>query len=58
MQDKRIVTDMPDAVGYIDGFRAVTNDDRSSRVNEIPEQQQQAYMENFKRGARDSAKTE
>ncbi|HEY9642990.1 MAG TPA: hypothetical protein V6C57_21050 [Coleofasciculaceae cyanobacterium] len=55
---KRIITDMPNLVGWKDGFNAVSNGDRTSRVDQLPADQQQAYLDNFKRGARDSAKTE
>lgn len=49
---KSLVTDRPNLTGYLDGAKAVREDRRSSRVNQVPEVQKSDYMDGFRRGVK------
>jgi hypothetical protein len=50
----RLITDKPDLTGYLDGAKAVDTGSRETRKDQLPEGQQEKYIQGFRRGARDS----
>lgn len=53
MEGKSLITDKPNLTGYLDGAKAVRNDTRLSRVDQIPQHQKAAYLDGFRRGVKE-----
>jgi hypothetical protein len=58
MKTVSLVTDKPDLVGRLDGVSAAVTREPKNRVEQLPDNQKEAYQDGFRRGAKYGAREE